>query len=445
MRLARLAARAAFAVMVVASSAAGTAGVSLLASGVFVTAKPAWTAEAHLLGRPVRINVPGVVRLLTAPGMTHLLDGRSLMTKFGRLHFRREGRALLVTCAPCRFQHPRLASVPLVPSRVELRATRDDTHLSGQLVVDGIRVDFVAQLANDRIGLVWKLADAEVAAIYRALATVVPEAQIARIEGTVRAQGLLELPGGRSSLAFHIRGLEVGGLGTEALQFGWFRFACTETAGASRTIVSGDGESPWLALDRMGRYLSAAVIAAEDQRYTDHSGFDVTELATLMADLDGTPRRGASTLTQQLARTLYTGGERSAARKLRELLYAVEMERTLGKPRILELYLNTVHWGPGICGAGAAARHYFNKSPARLTPIEAAWLAGILRHPHAAHGEQFLPRAPDRERAAWVVQQMREFPRRDRHRWTAEPLVFAAHRSPARHDGEPKGPPATRR
>ena len=84
-------------------------------------------------------------------------------------------------------------------------------------------------------------------------------------------------------------------------------------------------------------------------------------------------------MTQQLARTLFTGGEKTAARKLRELLYAIEMERTLGKPRILELYLNTVDWGPGLCGARAAARTYFRKRPEQLTPLEAAWLAGILR------------------------------------------------------------------
>ena len=194
--------------------------------------------------------------------------------------------------------------------------------------------------------------------------------------------------------------------------------------------MTGDGETPWVALDRMGTYLPAAAIAAEDQRYFEHEGVDATELAALFADVEGAPRRGASTLTQQLARTLYTGGERTAARKLRELLYALEMERTLGKARVLELYLNTVHWGPGICGARAAARSYFNKSPARLTPIEAAWLAGILRNPHTAYAEQFVARSPERERAVWVAQQMREFPRADRRRWASAPLTFAAPRSP---------------
>ena len=131
--------------------------------------------------------------------------------------------------------------------------------------------------------------------------------------------------------------------------------------------------------------LPAAVLAAEDQRFELHPGYDDIELASLLASVEPEGlRRGASTLTQQLARTLFTGGEKTVARKLRELLYAIEMERTLGKPRILELYLNTVDWGPGLCGARAAARTYFRKRPEQLTPLEAAWLG---RHPaRAARG-----------------------------------------------------------
>jgi membrane peptidoglycan carboxypeptidase len=112
-------------------------------------------------------------------------------------------------------------------------------------------------------------------------------------------------------------------------------------------------------------------------------------------------------------------------RKLRELLYALEMERTLGKPRILELYLNTVDWGPGVCGVKAAARAYFGKPAARLTPIEAAWLAGVLRDPHVAWEQQFRAHRPDRSRATQVLMQMRDWPKRERQRWSAQALAFA--------------------
>jgi membrane peptidoglycan carboxypeptidase len=102
------------------------------------------------------------------------------------------------------------------------------------------------------------------------------------------------------------------------------------------------------------------------------------------------------------------------------------MERTLGKERILELYLNTVDWGPGICGAQAAARTYFRKRPDQLTPLEAAWLAGILRAPHAAHRSQFVAARPETMRARWVLQQMRGLTRQERERWANRPLRLAS-------------------
>ena len=277
-----------------------------------------------------------------------------------------------------------------------------------------------------------------------ALGDAVPEAAFARIEGRVQAQGTLALPSRRASMTWSATGLEVGSLGTERLQYGWFRHACTQRDGTPRLVITGDGEKPWAAADALGPYLAAAVLAAEDQRFQQHAGYDEQVIAEILANVeDGRPKRGGSTITQQLARTLFTGGDRTAVRKLRELLYAIEMERTLGKARILELYLNTVDWGPGVCGARAAARTYFNRSPSRLTAIEAAWLAGALRNPHAAWEAQFEPRRPDRTRATQVLMQMRDWPKRERQRWTAQPLAFAAP-APPKH-GERAAPSVTAR
>ena len=156
---------------------------------------------------------------------------------------------------------------------------------------------------------------------------------------------------------------------------------CRDAGGAARRTLTGDSEPRWITLDRMGM-LPAAVLAAEDQRFELHPGYDDTELASLLASVEPEGlRRGASTLTQQLARTLFTGGEKTVARKLRELLYAIEMERTLGKPRILELYLNTVDWGPGLCGARAAARTYFPQAPRAADTARGgvAWPASCAR------------------------------------------------------------------
>ena len=403
----------------------GAASVAVLSNGVLATAPGAWTTEVHVAGRAVRLNVPGLIRLATAPGVAHLLEGHTLESPAGRIAFGRDGKTLIAACAPCRLQHAELVPVPLTIDRVEIRAERSGALVEGRLVAQGVRIDYIARLAADRIRVDWTLPPTEVARLYRA-STIVPEARSTRIEGELQARGEVDLPAGRGAVAFQASGLEVGGLGTEVLQFGTFPMSCRTAGGAPRRIVTGDNESRWTPLDRMGPYLPAALIAAEDQRFHDHAGYDTDELAALLAEFaTERPKRGASTLTQQLARTLFTGGEKTVSRKLRELLYAVEMERTLGKARILELYLNTVDWGPGLCGARAAARAYFNKAPEALTPIEAAWLAGILRNPHAAHASQFALGAPERERAEWVLQQMREFPRAHRQRWARASLEFS--------------------
>ncbi len=412
---------------------AGAASVAVLSNGVLATASGAWTTEFRVAGRSVRLNVPGLIRLATAPGVAHLLAGHTIESPVGRIAFGRDGRALTIACAPCRVHQPDIAPAALTLDRVEIFAERSGAHIQGWMVADGVRIEYTAQLAAEQVRLDWKLPRTEVASLYRALSTIVPEARRARIEGELQAHGELDLPAGRGAVAFEVSGLEVSGLGTEVLQFGPFAMSCRQAGGDVRSVVTGDGESAWTPLDRQGPYLPAAVIAAEDQRFRDHAGFDTDEITALLYEFGAEqPKRGASTLTQQLARTLFTGGEKTVARKLRELLYAIEMERTLGKARILELYLNTVDWGPGLCGARAAARAYFNKAPAALTPIEAAWLAGILRNPHSAHASQFALGAPERERAEWVLQQMREFPRRDRQRWARASLEFSV-RKPRGH------------
>ncbi len=411
--------------MLVATALGGAVLLTLASTGVLRTAPPAWIVELPVGGQRVPVSVAGLLKVATLPGAARVLDGRRVRTRIGELAFERSVEGLVVRCAPCTLPAPQPASPPLlVLDRAEVALQRQGNEQHGVLRTGGAALDFRAVLEAEHIRVRWKMPPTSMAEVVHAMSSSVPEARFVRIEGTVAAQGTLLLPAATGSMGFDLRDLDVGGLGTEALQVGWFRQPCADSNGEPRIRVNGDGERGWLPLDRMGPYLAAAVLAAEDQRFAEHDGIDRTEIAAALSQLDGAPRRGASTLTQQLARTLYTGGERSAARKLRELLYATEMERTLGKARILELYLNTVDWGPGLCGARAAARTYFRKTPAQLTPIEAAWLAGILRHPHAAYAQQFVPRAPQRERAAAIVMQMRGFPRPERQRWSRATLAF---------------------
>ena len=116
--------------------------------------------------------------------------------------------------------------------------------------------------------------------------------------------------------------------------------------------------------------------------------------------------RGGSTLTQQLAKNLFLRGDRTYARKLQELLYAVELERELGKPRILELYLNVVEWGPDLVGAKEAAEAYFLKEPKGLLPEEAAFLASILRSPRGSWAREYRDGRVNGRRLAWILDNM---------------------------------------
>lgn len=412
----------------------GSALLALVSVGVFATSGPAWTVGVPVAGATVRLNVVGVVRLATVPGVARLLDGKALRTRHGPVTFGRANDGLRIRCEPCLVQHADLAAAPVRLRSVVLDVTRVDDRLDGQLAAEGARLAFTARLRAGAIDVDWRLPPTDLARLYPVLGDAVPEATYARLEGTVRAEGRLSLPSKRSRIHWSADRLEVGGLGTEPLQYGWFRFACPSGDGGTRLVISGDGERGWIAADAMGPYLAAAVVAAEDQRFHRHAGYDEAAIAAILGDVEqGRPSRGASTLTQQLARTLFTGGERTAARKLRELLYAIEMERTLGKARILELYLNTVHWGPGVCGAKAAARAYFNKPPSRLSAIESAWLASVLRNPQRAWEDEFAARRPDPTRALRIVNEMRNWPVRERRRFSTQPLAFAT------------GPRATRR
>jgi monofunctional biosynthetic peptidoglycan transglycosylase len=136
----------------------------------------------------------------------------------------------------------------------------------------------------------------------------------------------------------------------------------------------------WVAYSRISPNLKRAVLVAEDSAFWQHDGIDYQQLKESMeTNLERMEfARGASTITQQLAKNLYLSPSKNPIRKLRELLIARRLEAELSKQRILELYLNVIEWGSGIYGAEAAARSYFGKSAADLTPWESALLAASI-------------------------------------------------------------------
>ena len=199
-----------------------------------------------------------------------------------------------------------------------------------------------------------------------------------------------------------------------------------------------DGKEPkrqqlWVSIDKISPNLQRAVLAGEDTNFLTHHGFDWDAIEKSWEDarkeaakeakeegdddpndwnfpsLDkdslidsalvslGYPKtsnfkRGASTITQQLAKNLYLSEERSFTRKIREYVITRSLESNLSKRRILEIYLNVIEWGDGIYGAEAASRVYFKKSAADLTPQEAAYLSAMIPSPLNVFNPQKNPK-----------------------------------------------------
>lgn len=162
----------------------------------------------------------------------------------------------------------------------------------------------------------------------------------------------------------------------------------------------------WIAYSRISPHLKRAVLVAEDAAFWQHEGLDLVELQkSIETDwARGQLVRGASTITQQLAKNLYLSPTRSPVRKLRELVIARRLEAELSKARILELYLNVVEWGDGVWGVEAAAQSYFATSAAQLGPQESALLAGALINPRALNPAQ--PTARLKRRQQLILRRM---------------------------------------
>jgi monofunctional glycosyltransferase len=139
----------------------------------------------------------------------------------------------------------------------------------------------------------------------------------------------------------------------------------------------------WVPYNRISNHLKRAVLAAEDDKFFDHSGFDWDGIQSALEknERQGKVVAGGSTISQQLAKNLFLSGDRSYLRKGQEAIITVMMEGVMDKRRILEIYLNVIEWGDGVFGAEAAARYYFGVSAANLTPTQAARLAAMIPRP----------------------------------------------------------------
>jgi penicillin-binding protein 1A len=385
-----------------------------------------WATEIGRGPLTLRASVPQLVWLATTPSIGPLLHGLRVHSPMGPVTLGwiaagQEGPEPVLTlhCEPCTLPLPAaVGQHRLAVPAVQLALSRHEVqHLRGTLLLgahdpQGDDAVVTARWQARRQGAGWNVRlqgpDAPARHWLALLAPGLPELAVAHIDGRIGADATLQLPARTLQVTPRVQGLAVSGLGTEA--WAHARSSC----------------GPHRVHDTRG-WLARAVLAAEDQRFFEHPGYD---LAELLAALDANQqhaaiRRGGSTLTQQLAKLMVAGDERTLARKLRELLYAVEIEQTLGKARILQLYLNLAPWGEDaqgrlLCGADAAARHYFDVPARRLSPRQAVTLAAMLRNPQREAARWAQEGSVDRDRLAWIAQQVRGVPVRQRRALVAQ-------------------------
>jgi len=166
--------------------------------------------------------------------------------------------------------------------------------------------------------------------------------------------------------------------------------------------------SDWVGMDEISPWMGLAVIAAEDQKFPEHWGFDMAAIQKAVAHNERNENRirGASTLSQQTAKNLFLWDGRSWVRKGLEAGLTVGIETVWSKRRILTVYLNIAEFGDGIFGVEAAARYYFNKPASQLSASQAALLAAVLPNPLRFKAD--APSGYVRSRQAWILRQMRQ-------------------------------------
>lgn len=376
-----------------------TAALLLFALQALQPEPDEWRTSVRLGPWQRDVSMPGLIRWAAHPLAAPLLEGRTLHTRWGDWRLLRSGAQLHAVCAPCRPQFAALGPAPLQLSRLGLLAHHQGAgRFAGTLsLAEGaqrVEISFDAQLQRRGVDLRLSMPATPMATLVGLFGHDLPEAATVQVTGTLALVVTARWPGGTWQARPAIDDFGVSGLGTEKLLSAQLPPACRTGAGDAAPLTG---------------WLPRALLAAEDARFYEHPGYEIDQLLAAGAhnQRDGSVLRGASTLTQQLAKLTITGDDRSAARKLRELLYAVEMERTLGKARILQMYLALAPWGDGVCGAERAAQVYLGKAASKVGPVSAAWLVSLLRNPDAQLQHYSQSKEIDRDRVRQILAGMR--------------------------------------
>jgi hypothetical protein len=330
-------------------------------------------------------------------------------------------------------KHSLLAKQPVelqdVSAKVHLDLARDT--FAGVLKVGRVQLELLGRFAEGVVDFRLELPRTPVEDVLAPLRSVVPEMESAHLVGS--ALGWMEgsWPAGSWKGDADLQGFGVEGAvpRLQDLKYGPFDYRIRGEDGSWGLRTSGEGTEGWTPYRAIAPVLSDAVVAAEDSAFLVHSGYDMESMREAMAAnlAKGQVVRGGSTLTQQLAKNLFLDGERTVVRKVRELLLAAEMDRALGKTRVMELYLNVVEWGPDFHGVKAASERYFMRSPAGLQPHEAAFLAAILPAPRTFYQKWYLRDRAGEYRIDWVLGNMvdgKSLSPKEGDAWSRAPLRF---------------------
>ncbi len=312
-------------------------------------------------------------------------------------------------------EHDLLAEHPLAGLRLDCSFEGDDGDLErpwlrGTVSLGGPMAHWEARLDEDALPVFeLELPDSPAAPLLEPFEPIVPELALAEVQGELGLT-LHWAPARALSAAPRIQQLEVNGAIEPDIGLDWgpFTYMVLDEHGEHLPRRTGDNTPGWTSLDHISPDLVHALLSAEDSAYFRHHGYHLEAIQeALDADIAaGRVVRGGSTITQQLAKNLFLDGEQTLSRKLRELLLAAELDRTLGKDRVLELYLNVVEFGPGLHGVAAACDRYFMKKPSRLSLHEAVFLAALLPSPRSAYQTWYLEGRPNRARMSAILDNM---------------------------------------
>ncbi|WP_029147611.1 transglycosylase domain-containing protein [Methylophilus sp. 5] len=371
--------------------------------------KTAWRVKLPL-GSGVQVRVLPMLMLATSPAGRWLLDKKGFSLHQGDIRLY-DDDGLRVHCQHCWLEAKSVSDQPLMLDSVELWLKLDGQQLTGSLLADAaenpFKIYFDGTVNMRSLRLRWTLPTTPLASLLAPLRQYSTTIAQAKVAGVLTAEGTLRWPRQRWSAQPQLAQLQVSGLDLSKVTTALVQYDCP---------LLDEQKHPekvhWLSYDKMGRWLPMATIIAEDAEFRHHPGYAITQMQQLLGKESADKAVGGSTITQQVVKYMFTNGERTWKRKIEELLYAVQLENTLDKTQILNLYLNTVDLGPSLCGAHAAANYYFGLTPMQLNPTQAAWLAGIIRNPHRAWKQQFVAQQPDMRRAESILHYMPESARK---------------------------------